>query len=82
MSSNSDFTIIKEKKVDKSTTLTIKKNIMSGRIFVEFVSKNPRLVLQKNFQDTLDGKRESDKFSKSIRNTQQLKEYFGIKNET
>jgi len=82
MSSNSDFTIIKERKVDKNTNLTIKKNIMSGRIFVEFVSKNPRLVLQKNFQDTFEGKRESERFSKSIRNTQQLKEYFGIKDET
>jgi hypothetical protein len=79
MSTNSDFTLIKEKKIDKETTLKITKNIMSGRIFVEFTSDNPRIVLQKNFQDSLYGKLKSEEFVKSIKSTDQLREYFGIK---
>lgn len=79
MGVNSDFVLIKEKKIDKGTTLKVSQNLMSGRIFVEFISNNPRIVLQKNFQDTLDGKRESEQFAKSIRSTDQLREYFGLK---
>jgi hypothetical protein len=76
---NSDFKLIKEKKIDKGTTLKMSKNLMSGRIFVEFVSINPNLTLQKNFQDTLDGKIKSEEFSRSIKSTEQLLEYFGFK---
>ncbi len=79
MSTNSDFKLIKEKKLDEETTLKITKNRMSGRIFVEFNCINPKIVLQKNFQDSLNGKQESEEFSKSIKNTEQLREYFGIK---
>jgi hypothetical protein len=75
----SDFKLLKEKKLDKETTLTIKQNLMSGRIFVEFVSTNPGLVLQKNFQDNYDGKTKSEEFSKSIKSTDQLRKYFGLK---
>ena len=74
-----DFKLVKEKKVDKETTLRIKKNLMSGRIFVEFTSENPRIVLQKNFQDSWDGKLKSEEFAKSIKSTDQLRAYFGIK---
>ncbi len=76
MSVNPDFKLVREKKLDKDTTLTIKKNIMSGRIFVEFLSLNPKLMLQKNFQDTYEGKKESEEFAKSIKNGNQLREYF------
>lgn len=79
MSTNSDFKVIKEKKLDKETKLKISQSLMTGRIFVEFTSTNPRIVLQKNFQDTYEGKLESDEFAKSIKNTSQLREYFGIK---
>jgi hypothetical protein len=79
MGVNSDFKLIKEKKVDKGTTLKISKNLMNGRIFVEFASDNPRIVLQKNFQDTVDGRGKSEEFAKSIKSTDQLREYFGIK---
>ena len=79
MGTGTDFKLIKEKKIDKETTLTVTKNIMSGRIFVEFTSDNPRIILQKNFQDSLYGKNESEKFAKSIKSTDQLREYFGIK---
>ena len=79
MGIGSDFKLIKEKKIDKETTLVVKSNIMSGRIFVEFVSNNPRIVLQKSFQDTYEGKNESETFAKSIKSTKDLRAYFGIK---
>jgi hypothetical protein len=76
-----DFKVMREKKIDKDTTLVIKKNVMNGRIFVEFTSSNPRIVLQKNFQDSYDGKNLSEAFAKSIKSTEQLRAYFGIKNK-
>lgn len=79
MTANSDFKFIKEKRIDKETTLKISQNIMSGRIFVEFTSMNPRIVLQKNFQDNYDGKIKSEKFAKSIKSTDELRKYFGLK---
>ncbi len=79
MGVNSDFKLIKEKKIDKETTLKISQNLMSGRIFVEYVSNNPRIVSQKNFQDTYDGKRLSEEFAKRFKSTKELREYFGIK---
>ena len=81
MSIQSDFKTLKEKKIDKNTTLKVSQNLMSGRIFVEFVSQNPNIVLQKNFQDSYYGRQESEKFSKSIRSTEQLREYFGLKKQ-
>lgn len=79
MSTNTDFKLVKEKQLDKDTKLKVTKNLMSGRIFVEFRSEDPKIVLQKNFQDSVSGKLESEVFAKSIKNTEQLKEYFGIK---
>ena len=73
-----DYKLIKEKRIDKETTLTISQHLMSKRIFVEFASKNFGLVLQKTFQDTLDGKMASEAFAKSIKSTGQLKAYFGL----
>ncbi len=78
MSTNSDFKLLKEKKLDKVTTLKVTKNIMSGRIFVEFTSIEPRIILQKNFPDSWDGKKKSEEFAKSIGSTEELREYFGI----
>ena len=78
MAVNSDFKLIKEKKIDKETTLKISKNIMSGRIFVEFSADNPRTFLQKNFQDNIYGRIKSEEFAKSIKNIHQLREYFGL----
>ena len=78
MSANPDFKLIKEKKLDSETTLKITKNLMSGRIFVEF-SSSGNFFLQKNFPDTMEGKKKSEEFSKSIKNTEQLMKYFGVK---
>ena len=79
MPANSDFRLVKEKTLDGGTTAKITQNLMSGRIFVEFNSIEPKLTLQKNFQDSRDGKKRSEEFFKSIKSTDQLKEYFGRK---
>lgn len=78
MTINGDFKIIKEKKIDNSILLRISKNIMSGRIFVEFKLENPKLLLQKNFQNSAEGKQKSEEFAKSIKSVNQLMNYFGI----
>lgn len=74
-----DFKVIREKQLDKEVNLKISQNLMNGRIFVEFTCNNPKLTLQKNFQDDFYGKQKSEAFSKSIKNVSQLKQYFGIK---
>ena len=79
MAVNADFKLIKEKKIDENTTLKVSQNLMSGRIFVEFSSTGPNLVLQKSFQDNLDGKSKSNEFAKSIKSTKDLHKYFGLK---
>lgn len=79
MPTNTDFKLIKEKKLDKNTNLKVTRNIMSSRIFVEFSCVEPKVTLQKNFEDSYDGKKRSEEFSKSIKNTEQLLEYFGLK---
>lgn len=77
----SDFKLIKEKKLDKDTNLLVKQNLMSGRIFVEFVMANPKLFLQKHFPDSFEGRNDSNKFVESIRNGKDLKKYFGLNKE-
>jgi hypothetical protein len=76
---NTDFKLIREKRIDKETVLRVSKKLSDNRIFVEFVSDNPRMVLQRNFPDGFFGKLESEKFSKSINSSEELREYFGIK---
>lgn len=76
-----DFKLIEEKQLDKVTTLLVKQNLMSNRIFVEFVATKPRLTVQKNFPDSLDGKNQCDAFVKSIKNAKDLKKYFGLNKE-
>lgn len=79
MTANSDFKNMKEKKIDKETTLKITQHRMTGRIFVEYKSINPSLTLQKNFQDTYDGRAQSDEFAKKYNTTKELRAHFGIK---
>jgi hypothetical protein len=70
--------VIKIKKLDKESTLKMTQNLMSGRIFVEFSSEDGKLVLQKSFQDTYDGNKEAQKFSKKIKSIDDLRKYFGL----
>lgn len=71
--------ILKKKKLDKECSIKITQNQMSGRIFVEFSSSDGKLILQKSFQGTFDGTRESQEFAKTIRSINDLRKYFGIK---
>lgn len=75
---NYDSKVLKKKKIDKELTLKVTQNEMSGRIFVEFTSEDGKLVLQKNFQNTYDGKRESDLFQKRFKSINDLRKYFGL----
>lgn len=76
---NLDNKILKKKKLDKETTLLISQNEINGRIFVEFCSETNRLKVQKSFQNTFEGKRDSETFSKTIKNIKDLRKYFGVK---
>lgn len=76
MKTPSDFKLIKEKELDENTKVVIKKNLMSGRIFVEFSCTCPKLTLQKSFQETKAGELASKEFSKSISGTEELIKYF------
>lgn len=75
---NFENKVLKNKKLDKELTLKITQNEMSGRIFVEFSTESGKMVLQKSFQDTYEGKKEAQSFSKSIRSISDLKKYFGL----
>jgi hypothetical protein len=78
---NFEIKILKKKKIDKELNLKITQNEMSGRIFVEFSSNDGRLVLQKSFQDNVDGKRDAEKFSKTIKSFNALRKYFRLDNK-
>jgi hypothetical protein len=79
MSSNeTDFKILKDKQLDKHTRIKIKKNLMSRRVFVEFKSDKPRMMIEKSFPDSIEGKFQYIAFSNSIKNLDDMKEYFGL----
>lgn len=71
--------VTKKKALDKELTLTVTETGPFGRIIVEFRHSSNKMVRQKTFQDTHQGRAEAETFSKSIKNTKELKKYFGIK---
>jgi hypothetical protein len=75
-----ELKVLKNKKIDDDTTLKVSVSD-AGRIFVEFSGTNPKLLVQKSFQNTPEGKEESVKFQKSIKSIEDLKKYFGINKE-
>lgn len=77
--SNLDYRVIKKKKVDKETNLRVLKNEALNRIAVEFTSDICKLTLQKSYQDTYEGRLEAEEFQKTIKSTNDLKQYFGVK---
>lgn len=74
-----DNKVIKTKKVDKETNVKILKNEATSRIMVEFSSDVCKLVVQKSFQDTHEGRLQAEEFQKTIKSTNDLKTYFGVK---
>jgi len=77
--SSIEFRVLKKKKVDKETNLKVQKNDALNRLSVEFSSDVCKLVVQKSFQDTYEGRLASEEFQKSIKSTNDLKAYFGVK---
>jgi hypothetical protein len=78
---NYDSKVLKKKKIDKELNLKVTQNEMSGRIFVEFSSEDGKLVTQKSFQNTFEGKKEAEAFQKRFKSLNDLKKYFGINKE-
>lgn len=74
-----DNKVIKKKKVDKETNLRVMKNGALHRILVEFSSESSKMVVQKSFQDTHQGRKEAEEFQNVIKSTADLKAYFGVK---
>lgn len=74
-----DLKVLKKKKIDKELTLKVSRNESSERIFVEFSSKDGKIVLQKSFQDNFYGHRDAEVFENSIKNIDALKAYFKLK---
>jgi len=68
--------VMREKKVDKKLTLRILKNESAERIYVEFVSKDGKMTLQRSFQDTYYGREDAKVFEKSIKSHDDLIAYF------
>ncbi len=71
-----DIKVLKKKKLDKDLNLKVTKNEASERIFVEFSSKDGKLVLQRSFQDTYMGRMEADRFQDTFKSIDDLKTYF------
>lgn len=64
---------IRKAKLD-GMTLTIAKNKISGKIFVEFSTKRGKLKLQRNFDKLED----AEVFALKFESADDLKKYFGI----
>jgi len=71
--------VLKNKKLDEKLTVMVTQNDRSGRIFVEFISDDGKLVLQRSFQNTVCGLQEAEQFQKSFKSIKDLKKYFGLK---
>lgn len=69
--------LLKDKALDAETKLTVTK--INGRIVVEFRHNSGKMVKQRSFQDSYEGRKEAVTFSKTIKNTKDLRKYFGMK---
>lgn len=71
--------IVKTKKLDDNTTMNVRKSVTHERLYIEFVSEQPKLKISRSFQDNFLGRQDAEKFQKSIKSTNDLKAYFKIK---
>lgn len=74
--------VVRKKKVDKDLNLRVLKNDASERIFVEFASRDGKLILQKSFQDTYLGQNQAKEFELSINSLEDLRKYFSDKSRS
>lgn len=65
--------VIRKKKLDKELTLKVIRSEMGERIFVEFSSKDGKLILQKSFQDNHYGHKEAKIFEESLKSIDDLR---------
>jgi hypothetical protein len=65
--------VLRKKKLDKELLLRVCQNDATERIFVEFSTKDGRMILQKSFQNTFYGRREAEAFEKSIASIEELR---------
>lgn len=72
--------ILRKKKIDKELSVKVIKNDASERLFVEFVSKDNKLIMQKSFQNTYHGRLEAETFEKSFQSIEEFRDYFQKKN--
>jgi len=70
-----DIKVLKKKKLDKELNLKVTKNDATERIFVEFSSKDGKLVVQRSFQDTYYGRLEAEKFEESMKTIEDFQLY-------
>jgi len=68
--------VLKKKNLGKELTLKITKSEAAERIYVQFASKDGKLLLERNFQDTFYGRQDVAKFESSIKSIEDLKSYF------
>ena len=73
-----DTKVLRKKKLDKDLTVKVSRNEASERIFVEFSSKDGRLVVQKSFQDTYTGRLEAKEFEGTYKSIEDFKQHFKI----
>ena len=69
---------LKNKKLGEDLNLSVVLNEMAGRILVEFKSEDGKITLQKSFQNTVEGRTDSEKFQKKIKSLKDLRDYFGL----
>jgi hypothetical protein len=79
MSNIFETKIIKQKKLGQECLLKISKNEANNLIFVEFSSINGKFIVQKSFQDTIEGRERAKEFQNKIKNIKDLRNYLGIK---
>lgn len=76
---NLEYKVVKKKKLDKELNLKVLFNLAAERILVEFSSKDGKITLQKNFQDTFAGREQAKTFENSLKTIDDLKNHFKSK---
>jgi len=67
-----------EQKASDKLVVKITKDVGVQRIFVEFSTEDGKIVLQKSFQNNVNGIISLEIFEKSIKSVKDLKKYFGL----
>jgi hypothetical protein len=75
-----DNKILRKKKLDKELTVKVIKNEASERIFVEFTSKDGKMILHRSFQDTYYGREDAKAFENSFKSIDEFEAYFARRN--